>query len=154
MEKAIFGAGCFWGVELMFSQTPGVTSTAVGYMGGDDSKTTYEEVCSDSTGHAEVVHLTYDPKKVSYEKLLELFWENHNPTTPNRQGPDFGSQYRSVVFYHTQEQKKIAEAVMEKVQEKLKPKVVTQIVPAKIFHRAEEYHQQYLKKKGLRSCHI
>lgn len=155
-KKATFGAGCFWGVEELFRTTPGVVSTAVGYEGGGTEKPTYEQVCSDTTGHAEVVEVDYDPSKVSYEKLLELFWANHNPSTLNRQGPDVGTQYRSVIFVHDDEQKAAAEASKAKVnaEGKWKGKVVTTIEPAKTFWQAEDYHQQYLAKRGLSTCHI
>ncbi len=154
-ETATFGAGCFWGVEDLFMHTPGVIDTAVGYMGGTLNEPTYEMVCTDSTGHAEVVQMRYDPAKVSYEELLEIFFENHNPTTPNRQGPDMGSQYRSVIFYHSPEQKITAEAVKEKLDAsgKWKNPIVTQIIPAETFWRAEEYHQKYHLKNGG-SCHV
>ncbi len=155
-EKATFGAGCFWGVEETFRQLPGVTSTAVGYAGGGKDHPTYEDVCSDATGHAEVVELEFDPSVLSFEKLLGVFWSNHNPTTPNRQGPDVGSQYRSVVFFHSPEQKAQAEAgktLLEKSGRHARP-VVTQIEPAPKFWRAEEYHQQYLKKRGQTHCAI
>jgi peptide-methionine (S)-S-oxide reductase len=155
-ETATFGAGCFWGVEEMFRTTPGVTETAVGYEGGDMKSPTYEDVCTDATGHAEVVQLQFDPEKISYKELLELFWKNHNPTTIDRQGPDVGSQYRSVIFYHSEEQKKQAEESKEALVKsgKFSKPVVTQIVPAETFYMAEDYHQQYLKKRGLSSCHI
>lgn len=154
-EIATFGAGCFWGVEDMFRQVPGVIDAISGYSGGTLENPTYEMVCSGTTGHAESVQVTYDPAKVSYEQLLEIFWNNHNPTTRNQQGPDIGSQYRSVIFYHTPEQKTLAEASREAVEKsgKWKNPVVTEIVPAKPFYKAEEYHQQYLKKNGLSSCH-
>jgi peptide-methionine (S)-S-oxide reductase len=154
-ELATFGAGCFWGVEDVFMQVPGVIDTAVGYMGGTLKDPTYEMVCTDSTGHAEVVQVTYDPSKVTYEALLKIFWENHNPTTPNRQGPDTGSQYRSAIFFHTPEQKLIAEQSKEAVDASgaWKSPVVTEIVPAQTFWRAEEYHQKYHLKNGG-SCHI
>lgn len=153
---ATFGAGCFWGVEETFRQTPGVTDTAVGYMGGTLQNPTYEMVCTDSTGHAEVVQVTYDPDKVSYDQLLKIFWDNHNPTTVNRQGPDIGTQYRSVIFYHDDEQKSVAETSKAELEAsgKWKQPVVTAIEPAKEFWKAEEYHQQYLAKRGLDSCHI
>jgi peptide-methionine (S)-S-oxide reductase len=156
LEKATFGAGCFWGVEETFRKIPGVTSTAVGYCGGSTQSPTYEQVCTDRTGHAESVEIEYDPSKVSYEKLLEVFWDNHNPTTLNRQGPDAGSQYRSVIFYHSPEQKAAAEASKKKLDEsgKFRRPIVTQIVPAAPFWRAEEYHQQYLEKRGLSNCHL
>lgn len=156
-ETATFGAGCFWQVQLIYSETPGVISTRAGYMGGDEKQygnPSYEDVCTDETGHAEVVEIVFDPTKVSYERLLEIFWQNHNPTTPNRQGPDVGTQYRSVIFYYTEEQKKIAEKSLKEVQKKFKNKIVTQIVSASAFHAAEEYHQDYLKKRGKTSCHI
>lgn len=148
-EVATFGAGCFWGVEESFRQLPGVVSTAVGYMGGALDNPTYEDVCTDRTGHAEVVQVTFDPEKISYEKLLESFWGCHDPTTRNRQGPDVGSQYRSVIFYHTPNQQKLAEAAKQKI-----PKAVTEIAPAQTFWRAEDYHQQYFAKRGGGQCHI
>jgi peptide-methionine (S)-S-oxide reductase len=156
MAKATFGAGCFWGVEAAFRKTPGVTATQVGYSGGDVENPTYKEVCSDTTGHAEVVEVTYNPEKVTYEELLKVFWESHNPTQVNRQGPDVGSQYRSVIFYHDDAQKAAAEASKKALDEsgKLGKPVATAIEPARTFWRAEEYHQQYLEKKGLASCHI
>lgn len=155
-EPATFGAGCFWGVEELFRPMPGVLSTAVGYTGGTLENPTYEQVCYASTGHAEVVQVTYDPSIVSYEELLRVFWTNHNPTTLNRQGPDRGDQYRSVIFYHSLQQKVAAEkskADLEKSSQWKQP-IVTQIVPAETFYRAEEYHQQYLAKRGESSCHI
>jgi peptide-methionine (S)-S-oxide reductase len=156
MEKATFGAGCFWGVEATFRQVKGVTSTAVGYAGGGLEKPTYEDVCTDKTGHAEVVQVEYDPTQVSYEKLLDVFWSNHDPTTLNRQGPDFGTQYRSVIFHHTPEQKAAATASKERLEKGSKHRrpIVTQIVPASTFWRAEEYHQEYLEKRGLSSCRV
>ncbi len=156
LQEATFGAGCFWGVEELFREVPGVVETAVGFMGGAMKKPSYENVCSNDTGHAEVVNIKYDPGKVTYEKLLGLFWDNHNPTTMNRQGPDVGDQYRSVIFYYSPEQAEAAKAsklALEK-SEKFKNPVVTQIVPAEEFFRAEEYHQQYLHKRGLGTCHI
>ncbi len=155
-ETATFGAGCFWGVEEAFRVLPGVLKTAVGYSGGNTEHPTYEAVCTDLTGHAEVVQILFDPAVISYEKLLEVFWKNHNPTTPNQQGPDFGSQYRSVIFVHSQEQKKIAEASKTTLENSgiWKRPIVTHIEDAKIFTPAEEYHQQYLMKRGLGSCHI
>lgn len=155
MEKAIFAAGCFWGIEAAFKRIKGVVSTRVGYSGGNTENPTYEEVCSDETGHAEAVELTYDPAVVSYKELLSAFWEIHNPTTLNRQGWDVGTQYRSAIFYTSEEQKQQAEASkaeLEKSQKYDKP-VVTQIVPASTFYPAEEYHQDYYTKTG-RSCHI
>jgi len=156
MEKATFGAGCFWGVEAMFRQIPGVTSTAVGYMGGTLKNPTYKDVCTDRTGHAEVVQVEFDPAQVSYERLLEVFWENHDPTQLNRQGPDVGTQYRSVIFFHSAAQEAAACASKEARQRSgIYPRpIVTEIVPAAEFWRAEEYHQQYLEKRGLANCHI
>lgn len=155
-EKATFGAGCFWGVEAAFRQVLGVTATAVGYEGGSFPNPTYRDVCTDRTGHAEVVEVEYDPARVSYEELLNVFWENHDPTTLNRQGPDVGTQYRSVIFYHTPEQETLAQVSKEKQQNsgRYKRPIVTQIVPSSQFYRAEEYHQQYLEKRGLSSCKI
>ena len=152
MEKATFGAGCFWHVEASFQKVKGIISTTVGYMGGDLKKPTYEDVCTDKTGHAEVVQITYDPSEVSYEKLLEMFWDIHDPTQLNRQGPDTGTQYRSVIFYHNEKQKKLAEDSKKKLKSN-KP-IVTEITKAKEFYSAEEYHQKYLQKKGLTSCRI
>jgi peptide-methionine (S)-S-oxide reductase len=154
MEKATFGAGCFWGVEEAFRQLKGVTATAVGYEGGVLDKPTYHDVCTGQTNHAEVVEVTYDPAVVSYDALLELFWKKHNPTTMNRQGPDIGTQYRSVIFYHNSDQQKEAAASMKKAQKNFTRDIVTQIVPAQTFWKAEDYHQQYLAKRGLGSCHI
>jgi peptide-methionine (S)-S-oxide reductase len=156
MEKATFGAGCFWGVEEIFRHVKGVASTAVGYMGGTLANPTYEDVCTDKTGHAEVLQVEYDPAQVSYEELLKVFWENHDPTTLNRQGPDVGIQYRSVVFYHTPEQKAAAEAAKKHLQQQGSSKrpIVTEIVPASTFWRAEEYHQRYLEKHGRSHCHL
>jgi peptide-methionine (S)-S-oxide reductase len=151
--KATFGAGCFWGVEATFRKIKGVIDTAVGYSGGNMKNPTYENVCTDTTNHAEVVQVEYDPKQVSYGQLLDVFWSNHDPTTMNRQGPDTGTQYRSVIFYHNEEQKKAAIASRDKQQKKLKSKIVTEIVPAQSFYRAEEYHQQYLEKRGVFTCH-
>jgi peptide-methionine (S)-S-oxide reductase len=155
-QKATFGAGCFWGVEAAFRQIPGVKATAVGYMGGSTQNPTYQDVCTDETGHAEVVEVIFDPHQVGYDRLLQVFWENHNPTTLNRQGPDIGSQYRSAIFYHTPEQESAAKASKQKLQEsgKFSKPIVTEITPAKEFYRAEDYHQQYLEKRGLASCHI
>ena len=156
MAKATFGAGCFWGVEARFQQVPGVTATSVGYEGGALDNPTYRDVCTDATGHAEVVELDYDPAKVSYEQLLDLFFELHDPTQLNRQGPDWGKQYRSVVFYHSPEQEAAAKQTIARLtQEKRFSKpIVTQVVPALTFWRAEEYHQKYLEKRGAVSCHI
>lgn len=155
-ETATFGAGCFWGVEEAFRVLPGVLKTEVGYSGGVTEHPTYEAVCTDLTGHAEVVNVTFDPAVIRYEKLLDVFWKNHNPTTMNQQGPDFGSQYRSVIFVHSPEQKKIAEASKKNLEQSgiWKRPIVTQIEDAKIFTPAEDYHQQYLMKRGLGSCHV
>jgi len=156
LEKATFGAGCFWGVEAMFRQVKGVVSTQVGYTGGSKLNATYKDVCSGKTGHAEAVEVTYDPSRVSYETLLNVFWENHDPTTPNRQGPDVGEQYRSAIFFHTPAQESAAKASQARLEasRRFRRPVVTQIVPAGPFYRAEDYHQQYLEKRGLSTCHI
>lgn len=156
IEKATFGAGCFWGVEAAFRQVPGVVATAVGYAGGSTKNPTYKDVCTDQTGHAEVVEVQFDPKQVSYDTLLNIFWENHDPTTKNRQGPDWGSQYRSAIFFHSPEQEKAARASKDKLQASGKwPRpIVTEITSAPAFYRAEDYHQQYLEKRGLASCHL
>lgn len=156
MEKATFGAGCFWGVEAAFRSVPGVISTMVGYCGGKTASPTYKEVCTDTTGHAEVVEVTYEPTQVAYEQLLNVFWESHDPTTPNRQGPDVGSQYRSVIFYHSPKQEAAARASKERLDKsgKFRRPIVTEIVPAAPFYKAEEHHQRYLEKRGLASCHI
>jgi peptide-methionine (S)-S-oxide reductase len=153
-ETATFGAGCFWQVEVELRNTPGVTDTAVGYMGGTLENPTYEDVCTDRTGHAEVVQVEFDPDEVSYEQLLDTFWRVHDPTQLNRQGPDVGHQYRSVVFFHTPEQQEQALASKGRVQARFERPVVTEIEPAADFWRAEEYHQQYLVKRGLASCAI
>lgn len=153
-EKATFGGGCFWGVEVAFRNVPGVTDTAVGYMGGTVANPTYEQVCTDRTGHAEVVQVEYDPDELSYEQLLDTFWEVHDPTQRNRQGPDVGTQYRSVVFFHTPEQEEQALASKARIQAQSAEPVVTEIVPASDFWRAEEYHQQYLVKRGVATCRI
>jgi peptide-methionine (S)-S-oxide reductase len=159
MEKTnigTFGAGCFWGVEAAYRQLPGVLSTRVGYLGGTMENPTYRDVCSGRTGHAEVVEVTYDPTRLSYDDLLTVFWENHDPTTLNRQGPDVGEQYRSAIFYHDDEQKGAAEASKagrDKSGRYRRP-IVTEITPASAFYEAEDYHQQYLEKRGLASCHI
>jgi peptide-methionine (S)-S-oxide reductase len=156
MEKATFAAGCFWGVEHTFMQVEGVTKTAVGYMGGTTENPTYQEVCTDRTGHAEVVQLEYDTDVVSYEKLLSVFWDIHNPTQLNMQGPDVGSQYRSSIFYHTKVQRKLAEESKEKLKNsgKYKRDIVTKIIPAATFYRAEEYHQRYYERHAMDSCVI
>ena len=155
-QKATFGAGCFWGVEAAFRQVPGVVATAVGYAGGSLPNPTYKDVCSDRTGHAEVVQVEYDPSRVSYEDLLTVFWENHDPTTLNGQGPDVGSQYRSAIFFHSPEQEASARASKELLDRsgRFRRPIVTEIEPAPAFWRAEEYHQQYLEKRGLASCHL
>jgi peptide-methionine (S)-S-oxide reductase len=155
-QKATFGAGCFWGVEAAFRQIAGVKATAVGYMGGSTKNPTYQDVCTDETGHAEVVEVVFDPNQVSYDRLLQVFWENHNPTTLNRQGPDVGSQYRSAIFYQNPEQESAAKTSKQKLQEsgKFSKPIVTEITPAKEFYRAEDYHQQYLEKRGLSHCSI
>jgi peptide-methionine (S)-S-oxide reductase len=156
MHTATFGAGCFWGVEATFRQVKGVTATAVGYAGGTIADPTYRQVCTDRTGHAEVVQVEYNPGEVSYEQLLDIFWKNHDPTTLNRQGPDVGTQYRSVIFYHTPEQQAAATASKDKLQAsgRYRRPIVTQIVPASTFYRGEEYHQRYLEKQGLANCHL
>jgi len=156
-EKATFGAGCFWGVEAEFAAVPGVTATAVGYEGGSLDRPSYRDVCTDQTGHAEVVELDFDPSRVNYEQLLDAFFNLHNPTTLNRQGPDWGTQYRSVIFFHSPEQEEQARAKIAQLtaegRYKSRP-IVTQVVPAQTFWRAEEYHQRYLEKRGQASCHI
>lgn len=156
MEKATFGAGCFWGVETFFREVPGVVDAACGYEGGNLDNPTYKQVCTDKTGHAEVVEVTFDPAKVSYDTLVEVFFANHDPTTLNRQGPDVGTQYRSVVFVHSPEQEHIAQEKLKALQAvgKFKRPIVTSIEPAQTFWRAEEYHQRYFEKNGLPSCHV
>ena len=156
MEKATFAAGCFWGVEATFRALPGITATRVGYTGGSTDQPTYKDVCTDGTGHAEAVEVTYDPAKISYDDLLKVFWENHDPTTLNRQGPDVGTQYRSAIFYHTPEQETAARASKDRLTQSgaFRRPIVTQIVPAVDFWQAEDYHQQYLEKRGLAHCHI
>ena len=156
MEKATFGAGCFWGVEAAFRQIKGVKATAVGYMGGKLKDPTYQDVCTDRTGHAEVVQVEFDPERVTYDELLNVFWENHDPTTLNRQGPDTGTQYRSAIFYHTPEQEAAAKASKEALAKsgRYKRPIVTEITHAPEFYRAEDYHQQYLEKRGLAHCHL
>jgi len=153
-EKATFGAGCFWGVEETFRKLKGVISTAVGYAGGAKENPTYEDVCSDETGHAEVVQVEFDPAQIRYDELLDVFWANHNPTTLNRQGPDIGTQYRSVIFYHSPEQKAAAEDSKIRMSGHFNRPIVTQIEPARKFWRAEEYHQRYLEKRGQSHCAI
>jgi peptide-methionine (S)-S-oxide reductase len=153
-EKATFAAGCFWGVESAFRQVDGVVSTQVGYTGGQTENPTYKQVCSDRTGHAEAVEVMYDPVKVSYEDLLDVFWSIHDPTQHNRQGPDVGSQYRSAVFHHNGLQAKAAEESKRKLEEsgKFRRPISTEIAPAGPFYRAEDYHQQYYEKRGIGSC--
>ena len=153
-RTATFGAGCFWGVEAAFRRLDGVTATRVGYAGGTVDNPTYQQVCSDATGHAEVVEVTYDPERIPYEQLLAVFWAEHDPTQLNRQGPDIGTQYRSVIFVHDDEQRAAAEASKARVQERLPRPVVTQIEDAPPFWEAEDYHQQYLEKRGLATCHV
>lgn len=155
-ETAIFGAGCFWGVEEAFRTLPGVEATAVGYLGGKLVKPTYRDVCSDSTGHAEVVKVDFDPAVISFGKLLDVFWASHNPTQMNYQGPDHGSQYRSAIFFTTPEQKILAEAskaALESAKKFSRP-IVTEVTATSTFYLAEDYHQQYLAKRGATSCHI
>ncbi|MEK6943922.1 MAG: peptide-methionine (S)-S-oxide reductase MsrA [Thermoproteota archaeon] len=155
--KAIFAAGCFWGVEELFRKVKGVSSTMVGYTGGAFENPTYEDVCSGTTGHAEAIQVEYDPSITSYEDLLMIFWSNHDPTTLNRQGPDVGEQYRSAVFYHTQEQESVAQKMKEKLQDEAMKRfgkeIVTEIKPVSTFYKAEEYHQKYLEKNPWRVCH-
>lgn len=157
LQKATFGAGCFWGVEALFRKVPGVVKAVSGYTGGTLAQPTYEDVCSGTTGHAEAVEVMYDPEKVGYEKLLEVFWNNHNPTTLDQQGPDRGSQYRSVIFYHDEAQKRLAEAAKRALEQsnKWQKPIVTAIAPAETFYKAEEYHQRYFEKLGIEpTCHI
>ena len=153
-EKATFGAGCFWQVEVEFRNTPGVTATRVGYAGGETPNPSYEQVCTDRTGHAEVVEVEFDPERVSYEQLLERFWALHDPTQLNRQGPDVGRQYRSAIFFHSPEQEATATASRERAQTQLGRPIVTEITPAAPFWPAEEYHQRYLEKRGMATCAI
>jgi peptide-methionine (S)-S-oxide reductase len=155
-EKATFAAGCFWGVEAAFRQVPGVIDTAVGYTGGTLPNPSYEDVCTDRTGHAEAVQVEFDPKKVSYDQLLDVFWENHDPTTKNRQGPDVGTQYRSGIYAHDAAQRAAAEASRERLEKsgKFRRPIVTEISPLTTFWRAEDYHQRYLEKRGLAHCKI
>lgn len=156
LETATFGAGCFWGIEEIFRKIYGVVSTEVGYMGGTKESPKYEDVCTDETGHAEVVRVTFDSSKVTYKKLLSIFWESHNPTTMNRQGPDVGAQYRSVIFFYNESQRGDAEASKKTLSDSgaWRDEIVTQIVPASTFWRAEEYHQKYLMKHGHAMCHF
>ena len=156
MEKATFGAGCFWGVEARFGQIPGVVETAAGYEGGAVQNPTYKDVCTDRTGHAEVVELTFDPARVRYTDLLEEFFALHDPTQLNRQGPDWGNQYRSAIFFHSPEQEAAAKTFVDRLaaEKRFSKPIVTQLVPAQTFWKAEEYHQKYLEKRGAVSCHI
>jgi peptide-methionine (S)-S-oxide reductase len=156
MALATFAAGCFWGVEATFRQMKGVLSTRVGYTGGRNPNPTYQDVCTDRTGHAEAVEVEFDPAQIAYQDLLNVFWENHDPTQLNRQGPDWGSQYRSAIFFHTPEQEVEAKVSKEKLDKsgRFGKPMVTQIVAASTFYPAEDYHQQYLEKRGLASCHI
>jgi peptide-methionine (S)-S-oxide reductase len=156
IEKATFGAGCFWGVEARFSEIPGVLDTAVGYEGGSLEHPTYKEVCTDRTGHAEVVQVTFDPSRVSFETLLDAFFSLHDPTQLNRQGPDWGTQYRSVVFAESEEQSTAAKSKIAELSAagSFRKPIVTQVEPSKTFWKAEEYHQRYLEKRGMVSCHI
>ena len=153
-QKATFAAGCFWGVESAFRAIPGVTGTRVGYTGGHTESPSYYDVCSDTTGHAEAVEVTYDSEQVSYEQLLDLFWRSHDPTQGNRQGPDVGSQYRSAVYFHSPEQQEQALASKARVQAHLQRTVTTEVVPAETFFEAEDHHQQYFEKQGRTSCHV
>lgn len=156
MQTATFGAGCFWGVEAAFREIPGVVDTAVGYMGGSLPNPTYKDVCTDLTGHAEVVQIEFDESRVSYEQLLDVFWRIHDPTSLNRQGPDVGTQYRSVIFFHTPEQERAARESLRRLESsgRYSKPIVTEIAPAQTFWRAEEYHQRYLEKRGLKHCHL
>ena len=155
-EMATFGAGCFWGIEAAFRRVPGVLEAIVGYSGGHTANPTYKDVCTDETGHAEVVQVTFDPEKVSYEQLLKAFWEMHDPTQVNRQGPDFGSQYRTAIFVHSPEQETIAKKsrAATEASGKFRRPIATEITAAGTFYRAEEYHQKYLEKRGVSSCHF
>jgi len=152
-EKATFGAGCFWGVEAAFRQLPGVTRTRVGYAGGHTEDPSYEEVCTDTTGHAEAVEVTYDPEQLTYDQLLDAFWAKHDPTQLNRQGWDVGTQYRSAIFFHSPEQEETARQSLARRQAHTSGRIVTEIVPASEFYEAEDYHQQYLEKRGQATCH-
>ena len=154
LKKATFGAGCFWKVQNIFADLNGVYDTCVGYMGGTTNSPTYDEVCTGKTNHAEVVQITYDPKEIKFENLLSTFWENHNPTTLNKQGNDLGTQYRSVIFFHSPDQKEIAQQSKKEFQKKVNEVIITEIVEKKDFFRAEEYHQNYLKKNNLGLCDI
>ena len=155
-EIATFGAGCFWGVEAAFRRVPGVLDAVSGYAGGHTENPSYRDVCTDRTGHAEVVQVTFDPSKVSYEQLLDVFWKIHDPTQVNRQGPDFGTQYRTAIFYHSPEQEAAARKSKQALEAsgRFRQSIATEITPAGPFWRAEEYHQRYLEKRGAESCHI
>jgi peptide-methionine (S)-S-oxide reductase len=155
-EIATFGAGCFWGVEATFGRVPGVLETAVGYSNGKTENPTYKDVCTDTTGHAEVVQVSFDPEKISYRQLLDVFWKLHDPTQVNRQGPDFGKQYRTAIFTHSPEQEAIAKKSKQELDasKKFSSPIATEITPAGTFWRAEDYHQKYLEKRGVQSCHI
>jgi peptide-methionine (S)-S-oxide reductase len=153
-QTAIFAAGCFWGVEAAFRQVPGVLEVISGYTGGTLPDPSYRQVCSDTTGHAEAVQVTFDPQQVSYEKLLEVFWQIHDPTTMNRQGPDVGSQYRSAIFVHNGEQRALAQASLAREQQHHKKPIVTEITDASTFYPAEDYHQRYFEKHGVAACHV
>lgn len=153
-EKATFGAGCFWQVEVEFRNTPGVLDAQVGYAGGSTENPSYEQVCTNRTGHAEVVEVTFDPERVSYDQLLETFWRLHDPTQVNRQGPDVGSQYRSAIFFHSPEQEQAALASRERAQQRFPRPIATEITPAQTFYPAEDYHQRYLEKRGLATCAV
>jgi len=154
MALATFAAGCFWGPQQLFSKTPGVTATRAGYIGGNAERPTYEDVCSGRTGHAEAVEVEFDPAQISYEQLVDQFFHMHNPTQVNRQGPDVGTQYRSAVFYHDDQQRQTVEAALTKYQARFKRKIATELKPAGHFWPAEDYHQNYLDKHGMPSCHI
>ncbi len=155
-ETATFGGGCFWGIEETFRTTPGVIDTAVGYMGGSTKSPTYDDVCSDETGHVEVVQVTFDSSKITYNQLLDVFWRSHDPTQVNRQGPDVGSQYRSAIFFHSKEQEEQAKNSKLAIEnsDRFKKAIATVILPAQTFYKAEEYHQKYLMKRGTSSCHL
>ncbi len=153
-ELATFGAGCFWGVEEAFRVLPGVLRTTVGYLGGTLENPSYKDVCTGKTGHAEVVEVEFDPSIISYGKLLDVFWASHDPTQKNRQGPDYGTQYRTAIFFHSPEQEAVAKASLAAVQARISKQIVTEITPASKFFSAEDYHQKYLLKRGLSSCHI
>jgi len=155
-EIATFGAGCFWGIEAAFRRVPGVLDAAVGYSGGRTENPSYQDVCTDTTGHAEVVQVTFDPEKLSYDQLLDVFWTIHDPTQVNRQGPDYGKQYRTAIFFHSPEQEAAAKKSKQALEAsgKMRRPIATEITPAAPFWRAEEYHQRYLEKRGAASCHI